>query len=284
MAPRACTIGDGHPSRRPSPKPGVLARRHRLHRVSTVVAASNHIRWLRNPLTVGSVQKLLGTLGDVEPLCPDVFPRANTVLPAEGTVDVSGHTAPRGVAGAGVGAAYPTLYLRATTPDDSVDANALASAVITTESFGGLVGSAAGGGVASAPAILGTSTQTGLGLVYLGLAAALVLAAVADPLRGLELIAAAPPDRPDPGSHDRSGRRSRCDTVAAYASRIAVVPNLVASGSTRETSTSDSQPESSAVDPLEGPLRSSAGGRTRDRPSQKATTASQSRRKAVRHC
>lgn len=107
---------------------------------------------------------------------------------------------------------------------------------------------------------------------------------VADPLRGLELIAAAPPDRPDPGSHDRSGRRSRCDTVAAYASRIAVVPNLVASGSTRETSTSDSQPESSAVDPLEGPLRSSAGGRTRDRPSQKATTASQSRRKAVRHC
>lgn len=83
------------------------------------------------------------------------------------------------VAGAGVGAAYPTLYLRATTPDDSIDANALASAVITTESFGGLVGSAAGGAVASAPAILGTSAQIGLGLAYLGLAAALVLAAVA---------------------------------------------------------------------------------------------------------
>ncbi len=83
------------------------------------------------------------------------------------------------VAGAGVGAAYPTLYLRATTPDDSVDANALATAVITSESFGGLVGSAAAGAVASAPAILSTSMQTGLGLAYLGLAAALVLAAVA---------------------------------------------------------------------------------------------------------
>lgn len=83
------------------------------------------------------------------------------------------------IAGAGVGAAYPILYLRATTPDNSVDPNALASAVITTESFGGLVGSAAGGAVASAPAILGTSTQTALSLAYLGLAAALVLAAVA---------------------------------------------------------------------------------------------------------
>lgn len=83
------------------------------------------------------------------------------------------------VVGAGVGAAYPTLYLRATTPDGSVDANALASAVITTESFGGLVGSTAGGVVTSAPVILGISTGAGFGLAYLGFAAALGLAALA---------------------------------------------------------------------------------------------------------
>jgi len=83
------------------------------------------------------------------------------------------------VVGAGVGAAYPTLYLRATTPDGSVDATALASAVITTETFGGLVGSAAGGAVASASAVLGISARTGLGAAYLGFAAALALAVVA---------------------------------------------------------------------------------------------------------
>ena len=83
------------------------------------------------------------------------------------------------VAGAGVGAAYPTLYVRATTPDDAIDATELASAVITTESFGGLVGSAAGGAVASASAVLGTSPQTALAIAYLGFAGALALAAVA---------------------------------------------------------------------------------------------------------
>ncbi len=83
------------------------------------------------------------------------------------------------VVGAGVGAAYPTLYLRATTPDGSVGANALASAVITTESFGGLVGITAGGVVASASAILDISTRAGFGLAFLGFAAALGLAVLA---------------------------------------------------------------------------------------------------------
>lgn len=81
--------------------------------------------------------------------------------------------------GAGVGGAYPVLYLRATTPDRSTDANALASAVITTESFGGLVGSAAGGAVISATLGGGVSSGTGYGLVYLGFAAVLGLATVA---------------------------------------------------------------------------------------------------------
>lgn len=83
------------------------------------------------------------------------------------------------VVGAGVGAAYPTLYLRATTPDGSVGANALASAVITTESFGGLVGSTVGGVVASAAAILDISNRAGFGLAFLGFAVALGLAVIA---------------------------------------------------------------------------------------------------------
>ncbi len=81
--------------------------------------------------------------------------------------------------GAGVGAAYPTLYLRATTPDTATDANALASAVITTESFGGLVGSAAGGAVISAALRAGVPSGTGYGLAYLGFAGVLGAATVA---------------------------------------------------------------------------------------------------------
>ncbi len=81
--------------------------------------------------------------------------------------------------GAGVGATYPTLYLRATTPDRSTDANALASAVITTESFGGLVGSTAGGALVSASMVAGIPSRTGYGLAYLGFAAALGLATLA---------------------------------------------------------------------------------------------------------
>lgn len=85
------------------------------------------------------------------------------------------------IVGAGVGAAYPSLYLRATTPDaaEAAEANTLASAVITTESFGGLVGSTAGGAAISAAVIAGIPERTSYGLTYLGFAAALTLATAA---------------------------------------------------------------------------------------------------------
>lgn len=88
------------------------------------------------------------------------------------------------IVGAGAGAAYPSLYLRATTPDaaeaaETAEANALASAVITTESFGGLVGSTAGGAAISAAVIADIPEHTSYGLTYLGFAATLALATAA---------------------------------------------------------------------------------------------------------
>ncbi len=77
--------------------------------------------------------------------------------------------------GAGVGAAYPTLYLRATSPDAATDAHTLASAVITTETFGGLVGSTVGGAGISASLSSGFAAPTTFGLAYFGFAAALGL-------------------------------------------------------------------------------------------------------------
>ncbi|UAL28885.1 MFS transporter [Nocardioides rotundus] len=81
------------------------------------------------------------------------------------------------VVGAGVGVAYPTLYLRATTPDGSADAEQLAAAVITTESFGGLVGAAAGGAAVSAMIGGGVRADLGYATVYVGFGLALALAA-----------------------------------------------------------------------------------------------------------
>lgn len=83
------------------------------------------------------------------------------------------------VVGASVGAAYPTLYLRATTPGATTDVTALAAAVITTESFGALVGSAAGGALLSALRVPGVPTSTALALTYTGFALVLAVAAVA---------------------------------------------------------------------------------------------------------
>lgn len=83
------------------------------------------------------------------------------------------------VVGAGVGAAYPTLYLRATSPDGTADATTLAAAVITTESFGALVGGAAGGALLSALRVPGVPTSTALALTYTGFALVLAVAAVA---------------------------------------------------------------------------------------------------------
>jgi len=72
------------------------------------------------------------------------------------------------VAGAGVGLMYPGLYLRCTPAGGP--AAALATAVITAEGFGALLGSAAGGVLASG---------AGLTTAYAAFAAVLVLAALA---------------------------------------------------------------------------------------------------------
>jgi MFS family permease len=72
------------------------------------------------------------------------------------------------MAGAGIGLMYPALYLRCTPAGGP--AAALATAVITAEGFGALLGSAAGGVLASG---------AGLTTAYAAFAAVLVLAALA---------------------------------------------------------------------------------------------------------
>jgi MFS family permease len=72
------------------------------------------------------------------------------------------------IAGAGIGLAYPVLYLRCTPA--AGPAAALATAVITAEAFGGLVGAAAGGLIAS---------TVGLAPAYAAFAGVLALAAAA---------------------------------------------------------------------------------------------------------
>jgi len=74
------------------------------------------------------------------------------------------------ITGIGVGMAYPALYILSTTPGVSgLDATELAAAVITAESFGGLLGRAAGGAI--------SSVSTNLSITYLLFTAALALAA-----------------------------------------------------------------------------------------------------------
>jgi MFS family permease len=81
------------------------------------------------------------------------------------------------VAGVGVGLAYPGLYVRSTTAGTGgLTATQLASAAITAETFGGLLGRAAGGAIASADA------PRGLVAAYL-LFAAVLLGAVAGAVR-----------------------------------------------------------------------------------------------------
>jgi predicted MFS family arabinose efflux permease len=84
------------------------------------------------------------------------------------------------VAGVGVGLAYPGLYIRCTTlgPDGSGAAE-LATAVITAEAFGGLLGQAAGGAVVSLSALMGLSRTSGLTAAYAMFALSLFAAAIA---------------------------------------------------------------------------------------------------------
>jgi hypothetical protein len=78
------------------------------------------------------------------------------------------------VTGVGIGLAYPALYLLSTTAGTTaLDAAGLATAVITAESFGGLLGRAAGGAISS------VHGPTGIGTAYLMFAAALAAAVYA---------------------------------------------------------------------------------------------------------
>ncbi len=77
-------------------------------------------------------------------------------------------------AGVGVGLFYPTVYLRATTPSGSLTEEAVASAAISTESFGGLIGGAVGG-VLLSTSHLEASRFTGAFLLF---AVALAIGAI----------------------------------------------------------------------------------------------------------
>lgn len=83
--------------------------------------------------------------------------------------------------GVGVGLAYPSLYIRSTTAGPTFTATTLATAVITAEAFGGLLGRAAGG------AIVSVGGSTALALAYamfaVFLTAGAVVATRSTPLR-----------------------------------------------------------------------------------------------------
>ncbi len=81
--------------------------------------------------------------------------------------------------GLGIGLSYPGLYVRATTQDGSITAAQVATAAITTESFGGLIGSTAGGGLGSLSGELALSRSDAWCWAFVGFAAFLGLAAVA---------------------------------------------------------------------------------------------------------
>lgn len=96
-------------------------------------------------------------------------------------------------AGVGVGVAYPALYLLATTTATGADAAGLATAVITAEAFGGLLGRALGGAISSGDG------PRGLGAAYLVFAAALATAGYAA-------------TRTSAGGHVRTGGGARSTT------------------------------------------------------------------------
>lgn len=83
------------------------------------------------------------------------------------------------LSGLGVGLAYPSLFLRATTESAAYTATMLATAAIVTEAFGGLLGSAAGAGLASTGGQLGLTRPDALGLAYVAFAAVTCCAALA---------------------------------------------------------------------------------------------------------
>lgn len=105
--------------------------------------------------------------------------------------------------GLGVGLSYPGLYLRATTEDGSMTATTLAAAAITTESFGGLIGSTAAGGLGSLGGKLDLSRGDAWSWAYVGLALFLAAAAFA----GLRSNDVRSPEVTDPEATDERGPR-----------------------------------------------------------------------------
>ncbi len=83
------------------------------------------------------------------------------------------------LAGLGIGLSYPGLYLRATTEDVSAGATQLATAVIMTEAFGGLIGSTAGASLGSLSGDLGIDRSDAWSWSFAGFAVVLAAAAVA---------------------------------------------------------------------------------------------------------
>jgi MFS family permease len=84
------------------------------------------------------------------------------------------------LAGVGVGLAYPTLYILSTTPDaGGLTAAKLATAVITAEAFGGVLGRAAGGAVVWISATVGLPRSAGLTAAYGMFAVSLFASAMA---------------------------------------------------------------------------------------------------------
>jgi predicted MFS family arabinose efflux permease len=80
-------------------------------------------------------------------------------------------------AGIGVGFFYPTVYLRATTPGTGVDEEQIATAAISAEEFGGLLGGAVGGVLINSthlepPRFVGAYLFFGTALLIAALAAA----------------------------------------------------------------------------------------------------------------
>ncbi|MDE9365601.1 MFS transporter [Luteipulveratus sp. YIM 133132] len=81
------------------------------------------------------------------------------------------------VAGVGVGLFYPTVYVRATTPSGSLSEEQVATAAITAEAFGGLVGGAVGGVLVSGSNLTPARFAGAYGLFAAALAVAALAAA-----------------------------------------------------------------------------------------------------------
>jgi MFS family permease len=81
------------------------------------------------------------------------------------------------VAGAGMGLAYPILYLQSTTATASLalDAGTLATAVLVAESLGSVLGTAAGSAIVDVAQRIGASEADGLHAAMMAFTAALVL-------------------------------------------------------------------------------------------------------------